>query len=482
MSLKTAINLSFNTLKNNQFILSTSSEHSTLTAEAAEVAGSYLKKVVSLLGSDHPTLCAQAQKIDATLKPILQGATTYYLMELKLDGRALLAASNKLLQIKLNEKFVKTLSGGTTPPQKELAPNQHKPPSSFENTKTKSFNISPQQPIKTPSIWEIVWEFIKALFALFQKQELTLSPNLTTNQTLSFYAGFFNAQEKDVTFIDGVRPLRNNGNDCFVNAIFQVIMHDKVLLDALLKTFENDYSAQAQAFQEAARAYQKDTTPLSVKNLRSFIDAWWSQEDASDLLCNIMNAVRSSNHPECYTQCTVINHWELKNPSESSAQVPLNTTTSISSLEFLIPLQLPDTASQDDVLDGQQLIDELQQEQPHQGEDWKREAGGTYQAKKVQTAIDKNASRLIFQLKRFTKTGKKGNPVDMPEVLQVNGNGYQLKSIVVHSGDSKDAGHYYSLVHKEIGWVKCNDEDVEPIEDISSDLLNGYIYFYEKTT
>ncbi|MFN3135770.1 MAG: hypothetical protein ACK44H_09415, partial [Candidatus Kryptonium sp.] len=281
MSFNSSIDLRFVAGTNNQFILIKSSANQRLTSSVAQVAGSCLEKVTTRLAQSDPSLFVKAHIIEATLKPILEGAASFYLMELKIDGEVIPASTSQPLKIKLNEQFVKTLSGikEKSTPSKAFNPPHGplniSPPSSSPNLKddgvfvkrsleTKDHFTQSHQPVKTRSIWRIIWD---ALCRCFKKKTTNSSSSSLSCKNLT----------QDVTSMDNIRPLRNLRNDCFVNAIFQVIMHDKVLLKALLETFKDDslkedkeFVTKAEAFKKAVAAYQSNTKPISVTALRHF--------------------------------------------------------------------------------------------------------------------------------------------------------------------------------------------------------------------
>lgn len=116
MTLKTKINLFFETSLNNRFSLYSSSTDRNPTPSNRASAGACLAKVAACLDKNHSSLFEQARTIETTLTPIFKEQAVFYLMELKIDGRALLAGNNQPLQIKLNERFVKTLAGGSFSP------------------------------------------------------------------------------------------------------------------------------------------------------------------------------------------------------------------------------------------------------------------------------------------------------------------------------------------------------------------------------
>ncbi|NGX45930.1 MAG: hypothetical protein K940chlam2_01110, partial [Chlamydiae bacterium] len=59
---------------------------------------------------------------------------------------------------------------------------------------------------------------------------------------------------------------------------------------------------------------------------------------------------------------------------------------------------------------------------------------------------------------------------------------YELRSCVLHLGDSLNSGHYVTLVKKPSGWYLVNDAQTRKVEDdeLPSLLAQGYIFHYAK--
>ncbi|HEY1167261.1 MAG TPA: DNA/RNA non-specific endonuclease, partial [Chitinophaga sp.] len=99
---------------------------------------------------------------------------------------------------------------------------------------------------------------------------------------------------------------------------------------------------------------------------------------------------------------------------------------------------------------------------------------------------------LSFLVKRFTgdKSSQKKemrNYALPPQLILVEISGgdqkrykhYELKGIVVHTGDSINKGHYYTHRKEGKDWVKANDRNVWKEDSPGADLQQGYIYTYQ---
>lgn len=97
--------------------------------------------------------------------------------------------------------------------------------------------------------------------------------------------------------------------------------------------------------------------------------------------------------------------------------------------------------------------------------------------------IEGTPTRVVLQLGRWKSTGEKINcTVHMPRILEINRENYLLKSIVVHTGNGLDEGHYTALVCKNNEWWYTSDNHVDKALEahIETALTKGYLYFYEK--
>ena len=93
---------------------------------------------------------------------------------------------------------------------------------------------------------------------------------------------------------------------------------------------------------------------------------------------------------------------------------------------------------------------------------------------------------LMVTVKRFVQSEldkpgeytKNNDNITPDREIILNNTKYILRSVIVHSGDRKDSGHYTASCIKGNGtWIECDDLNIR-----SSRLpLNGYIFLYEKS-
>ncbi|XP_030855061.1 uncharacterized protein LOC105447491 [Strongylocentrotus purpuratus] len=102
---------------------------------------------------------------------------------------------------------------------------------------------------------------------------------------------------------------------------------------------------------------------------------------------------------------------------------------------------------------------------------------------------------LMFVMQRNQGRGKMLAPVEPPDEIVMTYSGgagntektclFQLKSVVVHKGDTCDQGHYVTMVREpaaESGWIICDDHIIETArpEDISAVYDQCYMIIYER--
>lgn len=306
-----------------------------------------------------------------------------------------------------------------------------------------------------------------------------------------------------------IRGIANEGNTCFINALFQMIIHDDALREALVSTYREEiaknsrYKKEYESFLKAIDDYRKGRSPqlnglrkLLSPNEEAFNDD--EQGDAEEMLKALLRPVDQKKYPNLFTTLRYARRLEKfippkdqeKNYSSRFSAMPLNDKITypengiylpeFGSSEFVIPVEVPAKAT-----DGQSLINQLFSMNPVVPGDPAAYTKGWYRPIAEQRVYERPPERFMVHLKRFNNEGTKERPiiiknstnVNMPEHLTVQGQNYRLKSVAVHS-----FGHYYSLVRKESQWNVADDIKVSPAKDrdLRSALNEGYLYFYER--
>ena len=270
-------------------------------------------------------------------------------------------------------------------------------------------------------------------------------------------------------------PIENiSFTDCFMNSIFQVIMHDTLLKTALIETYQKQETPKAKAFCQAVKDYSEGKT-VSTNDLRTFmpVKVQTGQQDAAEFLQSLLNDVSYSNYPGLFASLKLTYNWEIKGFFGLGSVIE-SRTTEATHQQYMIPLEITST-------DGAKLIDSYFTKKAHFGDRYTDELSKkVYSPGQVQTHVVGTPDRLVFQLKRFNLNNKISSTVEMPEKIQVNGSSYTLKKIVMHHGTSKNSGHYTSLLEDGVGhWTKTDDKKITKLNDSSEYRKNGYLYFYE---
>ena len=97
--------------------------------------------------------------------------------------------------------------------------------------------------------------------------------------------------------------------------------------------------------------------------------------------------------------------------------------------------------------------------------------------------LEDSAEVLLFYLNRRNGLGKLTNRVNFPEQLTVmlpsSENSYHLQSVVVHTGDNYQSGHYTSFV-KSSDWYLADDMKTQVLQ-INYIFINKCKYFLFKS-
>jgi hypothetical protein len=358
-----------------------------------------------------------------------------------------------------------------------------------------------------------------------------------TEETTALYcaiASFKSGQNLAAAFetVPGIQSsVTKDGNTCFMNAAFQLIMNDPELLRALVETYTQeltraDLTSETQrngyrAFLTAVDAYQAgnkdqiDLTPL--RGL--FYDAQraYVQGDSFEVIQALLGPVNQANYPGLFFRQTIEKRYVQYQPSfwenwsgkktarervvksspnwqtERDILPPNRTKRDQPQLAYSFPITL-----ETDEVDGQRLINRVFTDVARSDQANIDAAAGYFADADAQTRgelslwterssrtiIDQAPQRFMIDLKRFqfSRTGVRSKitkEIRMPERVTVQGVNYRLKSIVIHNG-GVGGGHYYAYIRKGEQWSIANDSTVTPTLDIQNGLSNGYLYWYER--
>ncbi len=293
--------------------------------------------------------------------------------------------------------------------------------------------------------------------------------------------------------LNAPKGISNEGNTCFINATFQMIMNSPELKKALVETFQptpssDPYFSVYQTFLRAVAAYEHGGS-VTLQGLRGLMaGSIYSQEDASELIHILLNRVELAHYSlGCkqgfereWIRCNTDDVNEAAILAERDDIPPNHHTLRIEEKPDLI-LRNHRSFKEGDT--GQKLMDEMVSFQSIGGERYAFRQGYFMPARE-RTVLEPAPQRFIFELKRFDwkNRTKITQEIPMPQIMTIGPNRYQLQSIVVHSG-SMSGGHYWAFVNKARTWFKADDSQVtENPSDLEHALCEGYLYFYEQVT
>lgn len=341
---------------------------------------------------------------------------------------------------------------------------------------------------------------------------------------------------RSVDLPQGLRGIHNQGNTCFMNATFQLIMNNKELARAIEETYAElvekggDNLAVYRSVLKAIDSYRKGESPdlEAIRPLCFDAVELNSMGDATEFLSALLAPIDRSRYPNLFITVESVRTYQAvegtceekikldiakkQNQSLTEEQIADRYTILSQDLKaiklepkasIIIPLANPDSQKLTmeamggqpnivGILNGKALIkneilkEELMTESI--ATVCKQEnTYGLFRPIHQRVEMQKLPPHLMVQLGRFDfingELEKINTEVSIPLVLQLTAgdgqaNTYQLKSIVEHVG-----AHYISYICKENQWYKMDDSVVTPLS-ISEVILaarRGYIFDYEKT-
>ncbi|KAK3918027.1 Ubiquitin carboxyl-terminal hydrolase 36 [Frankliniella fusca] len=300
--------------------------------------------------------------------------------------------------------------------------------------------------------------------------------------------------------------ISNFGNTCFINACLQMIFH----VPSVLQWFETtDHPSSCKkplrcmtcSLLKTWRQYKCSKDPnIRPAAFVSFIRSAFTtpsndydrtnnkQEDAHELLLFLLQKleddfITSSVGHECNF------FTSLTNPIFQNFGGWLTTKCVCSSCFFVSKTYSPFTSLTLDIENCQSVKGALEKFLDGEKiEDYK--CYGCENNQTVQKAFDfyKTPSTLILQLKRFQQDRSKNNnsvSVNQRVVLKVGAeeSRYNLLGAVLHLSDSKEQGHYISIVQcPDNSWVQFDDQKIKKMTKYPQDILSSsaYILLYSK--
>ncbi|KAM9207920.1 ubiquitin carboxyl-terminal hydrolase 36-like [Leptosomus discolor] len=300
--------------------------------------------------------------------------------------------------------------------------------------------------------------------------------------------------------------LENLGNTCFLNSTVQCLTHTPPLANYLLSKEHSRSCDQGgfcmmclmeehtiEAFANSGKAIKPVSFVRNLKNIAQHI-RFRRQEDAHEFLCYTVDAMQKACLKGCTTldretQATTLVHQIFGGYLRSRVKCLACKSVSDTYDSYLdLPLEIGEATNLVQALELFVKPDLLGGENAYM----------CAQCEKKVTAsksftIHRASNVLTVSLKRFADFGggKITKDVGYPEFLnlrpymsQKNGDPvtYGLYAVLVHSGYSCHAGHYYCFVKASNGqWYKMNDERVHPSSIRTVLKQQAYVLFYLRT-
>ncbi|KAM9207969.1 ubiquitin carboxyl-terminal hydrolase 36-like [Leptosomus discolor] len=300
--------------------------------------------------------------------------------------------------------------------------------------------------------------------------------------------------------------LENLGNTCFLNSTVQCLTHTPPLANYLLSKEHSRSCDQGgfcmmclmeehtiEAFANSGKAIKPVSFVRNLKNIAQHI-RFRRQEDAHEFLCYTVDAMQKACLKGCTTldretQATTLVHQIFGGYLRSRVKCLACKSVSDTYDSYLdLPLEIGEATNLVQALELFVKPDLLGGENAYM----------CAQCEKKVTAskgftIHRASNVLTVSLKRFADFGggKITKDVGYPEFLnlrpymsQKNGDPvtYGLYAVLVHSGYSCHAGHYYCFVKASNGqWYKMNDERVHPSSIRTVLKQQAYMLFYLRT-
>lgn len=301
----------------------------------------------------------------------------------------------------------------------------------------------------------------------------------------------------------------NIGNTCYMNAVFQCLFTNSILLQSLLKTHRKILTEE---FLNQANDYHSNkTTPLNISSLKRVIDRktdlfrGLEQQDSLEFIEWFLDAVHNEiktkinvtlthNTPKTVGERKIYHShlsWKKEYSKGHSSIVDLfhgqyqNRFSCMScgsesyKFEPFVTLHLSLDEKDEPINVVSCIKEHLNKENLH-GINCKKCKKDTRHQK--QLTILRFPKILIVSFKRYSTTDKIKTNVVLPLNIELGENrphSYKLTSIINHHGDNLYSGHYTSILFKNEFMHSLNDESVNTSKIKGSPISsNAYIAFY----
>ena len=293
------------------------------------------------------------------------------------------------------------------------------------------------------------------------------------------------------------KGFKNMGNTCYMNAILYTLCqcHFKPFFDFItgntfadelgcfnnLKIIFEFFQSYMRCFQ---RSYEKDYVSLPLISTQYVLQAFGinklgNNEDFDDIFTKIRNDyLCTGTEIECRIVNDILNNLLIFKTDTSHIYDHLNDITIVHvSHDINFSLQIP-------IEEGSCLNDAIKQYFATSSIPMYNSISPHLRGMKID--IKNGPPILLIHLLRFNNSKKKlltyfpfpfeFNLTQLAKTeREMSGfDGYFLKGIIVHKGDSLNNGHYFSIFHHHGQWIKFDDHKISIIPQIEETFGGNY--------
>ncbi|EMS15643.1 ubiquitin carboxyl-terminal hydrolase, putative [Entamoeba histolytica HM-3:IMSS] len=223
----------------------------------------------------------------------------------------------------------------------------------------------------------------------------------------------------------------------------------------------------------------------SIQNYKHRNDLITIQHDTNDFINLLFDCIEEALKGSQIFDCFTCKFDDVI--SSLDKNVPYRKTHESESRELFLPLRMSVELS----------LESFFREEVFNGENMIKTDDGKYIVAIKQNKLKNAPQYLLLQLNRFSiasdhfSTIKNNEECSFNEIINLSQYGcnqeYQLIGVIVHIG-SANAGHYFSFIKNEEGWLECNDSHVcsVPFNRVKEagigggNKSSGYIFVYSR--
>ncbi|MCP5506501.1 MAG: hypothetical protein H7A38_06430 [Chlamydiales bacterium] len=279
----------------------------------------------------------------------------------------------------------------------------------------------------------------------------------------------------------------NNGNDCFLNATMQFLIHSPIIYSLIERRKEaHPFALQFANF--VLEYAEGDAQKMTTKAMRhSLVFSPYSQEDAAEALGKMLEAFDIAELAPSFTIERKIN-TDAAFECEATEPTPLKELEKVEGdVRSIIHLPIPEG-------DSPSLADcwNLYEEEREIGDSIVYlENDKSYKVERYMEAIslESEPEFLLLQIKRFTwnealkKREKIEKLIGVTEEMTIHEIPYRVVGFINHEGASPKVGHYTATVLVNGTWTHFNDENVTLKDDfaaVQEEANTSYILMLHK--